>query len=629
MKSNRVTRHKTQDTSKLKRGVCFCVMATLCLLSLATSAWAAIYYVDPVNGNDSNAGTEVAAWKTIAKVQSASQISDTIIIRNMDATLTNTDWPARIYKTNQISQFGITWTFNADYTIGQFATRDMWAVGNPSVTIIGIYPPSNNIDGRIKNGSQINPSATLREQGYDNSMTSVTYTAALNVALDVSAANPLVVPTNSSLVSTISMDVAGQLPQLKTAAILTVLPAAASHGDFRPPYVGSSKTIKFNAANLNYSKLASLAPVGSGNPTLATMVASFEKPWLDHISLWSGEYCHPADNLPDYGRDLAKTAETGILGLNLNYTNQEKAPLLKGIVQYGIDSYGIIENGQLISWLGEGGFGSGRKLAILLAGSVLNDSSMLGVGARSGDYLYSPGYDAKHPPADYIHFGEDDQTFYVSQYDVDITNGPTWSPDSRDSVKTPYSAEDIGLPEWGIRHCLSPEKSNKYWDTKYRRVSGCTMPGTALAVLMLGLKIEWNHNAFFDFSDRYMATTAVGAEWEIWGTGVNSPGQFVYNMWDAYRANYGRMYIGLDSVTHQRIYSDNQGTILFGDVSGEGEVSAYDAALTAQSAVGLITLTAEQTQAAEVSGEGEVSAYDAALIAQRAVGLISKFPVES
>jgi len=72
-----------------------------------------------------------------------------------------------------------------------------------------------------------------------------------------------------------------------------------------------------------------------------------------------------------------------------------------------------------------------------------------------------------------------------------------------------------------------------------------------------------------------------------------------------------------------------ESAVMYGDVDGNGEVSAYDAALTAQAAVGLITLTAEQIQAADVSGEGEVSAYDAALIAQKAVGLINRFPVES
>jgi len=71
-----------------------------------------------------------------------------------------------------------------------------------------------------------------------------------------------------------------------------------------------------------------------------------------------------------------------------------------------------------------------------------------------------------------------------------------------------------------------------------------------------------------------------------------------------------------------------QGIILYGDVSEDSEISAYDAALTAQASVEIIALTAEQTVKADVSGDGEVSAYDAALIAQRAVGLIDRFPVE-
>jgi hypothetical protein len=75
-------------------------------------------------------------------------------------------------------------------------------------------------------------------------------------------------------------------------------------------------------------------------------------------------------------------------------------------------------------------------------------------------------------------------------------------------------------------------------------------------------------------------------------------------------------------------YEYGASTFLYGDVNGDGEISAYDAALTAQVAVDLITLTPEQTKAADVNSDREVTAYDAALIAQRAVGLIDKFPVE-
>jgi hypothetical protein len=67
---------------------------------------------------------------------------------------------------------------------------------------------------------------------------------------------------------------------------------------------------------------------------------------------------------------------------------------------------------------------------------------------------------------------------------------------------------------------------------------------------------------------------------------------------------------------------------LYGDVSGDSSISAYDASLAAQYAVGLITLTSTQIQKADVTGDSSVSAYDASLIAQKAVGLITKFPVE-
>lgn len=56
-------------------------------------------------------------------------------------------------------------------------------------------------------------------------------------------------------------------------------------------------------------------------------------------------------------------------------------------------------------------------------------------------------------------------------------------------------------------------------------------------------------------------------------------------------------------------------------------ISALDAAYALQSAVGLRTFTAEQTLACDVSGDGTVSAYDAALILRYRVGLIATLPV--
>jgi len=65
-----------------------------------------------------------------------------------------------------------------------------------------------------------------------------------------------------------------------------------------------------------------------------------------------------------------------------------------------------------------------------------------------------------------------------------------------------------------------------------------------------------------------------------------------------------------------------------GDISGDGKVTAYDAALAAQCAEGSTTLSAAQRMAADVTGDGCISYCDALLIARYAVGLIDSFPVE-
>ncbi len=71
---------------------------------------------------------------------------------------------------------------------------------------------------------------------------------------------------------------------------------------------------------------------------------------------------------------------------------------------------------------------------------------------------------------------------------------------------------------------------------------------------------------------------------------------------------------------------DGEGSdIMLGDVTGDGDVSSYDASLAAQYSVGLIDLAADEVLRADVTGNGEVSAYDASLIAQYAIGLIEGF----
>jgi len=426
-----------------------------------------------------------------------------------------------VYAEQQISQFGITWSFDRDYQVGRFANGDHWVVG--PVTIIKIDPPSTKTDGRVMNGLMVNPSPNLgTKQGYDSTMYmygkySSDYDPKLNMARpndqDIGPNNPLILKPNSSLVSTISITKPGNRPQLKTAAILTVLAEPAPQGSFRPPYCGIDKTIKFNKDQLNYSMLKKLKPVPTV-PSLAKVERYFQRPWIDHAPGWKGRYHHPTDNMPWYDREVCTQVGIGALMLHLNFTNRQKEKLLIYYVQLGIDLYGVIQDGGRSNWLQD----SGHKYPILFAGMMLDDSDMKNIGFIND-------------PADplYVLFEEDEATFYVTQTDVDMTHSPQWNPDRRAAQRLAYTQEDIGLPEWGIVRLYDRSKINKCWRTTYRNVICHAYGGFILAVHIMGVKDLWNHDAFFDYKDRYMQVQRVSRE----------TSKFVEDMWDYYRPQYG------------------------------------------------------------------------------------------
>jgi len=407
--------------------------------------------------------------------------------------------------TGQISQFGITWTFAQPVEFGQFANGDYWVVG--PVQITGIDPPSTTVSERTKNGSMINPGLGMT-QGYDSAMYArygPAYSAAMNVALGVSAGSPLMVQPGSSLISSISIDTAGNRPQLRTAAVLTVLAAAAPTGSFRPPYFGADKTIRYNVSQLDFVRLPKLATV-SGAPSLAAAAGRFQRPWLEHVLSWTGRYCHPSDNMPDYGRDMALAIGDGMLSLLLDYTDEEKQTLLVRLVQYGIDLYAIASAGGV--WEDLGGHMHGRKLPILLAGLVLGDDGMSAIGTTMP-----------------LKFQEDRQTWVVTQADV---GRPLYHADNR--PREEYIQADVGIPEWGEQHTRQPERDGRNWSAYYRRIVGHSILAHVLTARILGLKDAWHWDPLFDYIDRYWEI-----EKDVYSSGGGNITTFHKNMWLAHR----------------------------------------------------------------------------------------------
>jgi hypothetical protein len=544
----------------------------ICLLTACVTQ-GATYYLDSVEGLDGNAGTSAeTAWQTWTKVEGSSSGGDTIYVLSPDATTYEVNWPAdRIYMADQVYQYGITWTFDTDYRIGQYCQWDFWVYAPAGLTIETIDPASETLSDvtmysgktyevtgdRTVNGSAINPVAA--SHGYDSRAAS--YNAGLNVALGVDAESPLVIevggaePAIKSLVSSISLATgsieSNYSPHLSYAAVLTVVDTVPDPKSFRPAFCGVEKW-DFDTDDIHWEYLGELTII-DWVPAIATMENYMRRPWIMHGPHINGSAIHPSGNmLHYYGRDFARRAHWSMLLCNMDYTVEQKTTLLYRVLQYGIDVSGMMRwPGAAEILKGNGGFTNGRKGPSVFAARILGSADIAALHAKSGDYLNDGAYGPANPPPDYIHFGnEDDQVFYVAQIDVTYTNGGSWNPDSRDDEKIPYSADDIGLPEWGIREAWEPWKSNNWLGTQYRNVSGCTMPCAALSALIIGAKTIWNNDAYFDYCDRYMGLMndpPAGFGYLAYGTNgidLQEDEAFTFDTWNAYRADYGDVWTG-------------------------------------------------------------------------------------
>jgi len=219
--------------------------------------------------------------------------------------------------------------------------------------------------------------------------------------------------------------------------------------------------------------------------------------------------------MQEYGQFLSEDLGDATLMLQLDFSQLPGSPsketLLVRTVQIGIDLAGVADNGGF--WPSNGGHHMGRKWPILLAGTVLGDAHMSDVGQWS------------------TKFQEDDDTFYVSQAEVDMTHSGAWDPDNRAPPK-PYETGDIGIPEWGIRHTDRPEQDNFHWEATYRNMNMPGSMGFVLAAQLMGKKAEWNHDALFDFYDRAAALEPISPTMVF-------PGDFQKEMWNTYRASHG------------------------------------------------------------------------------------------
>jgi len=448
---------------------------------------------------------------------------------------------------SSVSEFGMTWTFDKPAPVGQFINGDWYVVGPVAVIAIDPKPlygaeiPRNQLDQRdndhpeaqrVRNGFMLNPPARMK----------VAYDSGVRNWFDPSLIQklPADLKPGDAMVSSISMPknltLHAQLRNniirgdednspIRTAAVLTCVAEPQPPDAFRPAFC-DRKQRTYLARDLKRELLPTLARP-QNIPDVALYTRFTERPWVGTCFF---AFEDPVENMPEYALEYGRVVGLSPLTLCTDLSPEQKEPLLDNFVQVGIDLSGMIRAGHP-GWQCWGGHGSGRKLPIVFAGLLLGDPELEHINKSFPN----------------VSFGEDEQTAY----------GDSWT--GAKVVFAGHSGIDemtgIGRDHargepWGPYEHTPPStwKDGQNTSEGYRRC--CTSVGwvaQALALRLMHAEGSWNHDAFFDYVDRWMyeddsqfvktIKAATGKDFDKdWARQGQTWDKFADEMWIKYRA---------------------------------------------------------------------------------------------
>jgi len=432
-------------------------------------------------------------------------------------------------KKDAVTQYGITWTFEKPVPVGQFVGGDFYVVGPAVVKAVSPKPlfgeevqdasdkEKSDYKGTVgRNGSVLNLKAN-DSPAYDSRVQGHRYDP------KNFAKFPLAIKPGDALISTVSVAKPGAIERMmgpsdhknvstvQAAAVLTCVEKPLPADAFRPSFCDRQQKI-YLARDLKRDLLPKLAPPAAGLK-IEYMIRVFERPWLDTVFFG---FCSPVDNLPQYGREVGRAGGQGTLMLCCDFDPALKERLLQGIVQAGIDYWGVIRAGHP-GYQAHGGHGSGRKWIIVFSGLMLGDADM------QNPYTKFPN----------LRFGEDMQTVY----------GQGWTGATALYGGHVGAAGSPGAKGWGLYENLPPEKWEAQLGEGYRHccTSICWI-GQALTMRLMKVEKVWNHDAFFDYCDRWMyednaeflPKIKAAKNWDF-GPQGSTWDKFVNEMWAKYR----------------------------------------------------------------------------------------------
>ncbi|MFT3926412.1 MAG: hypothetical protein QM778_27960 [Myxococcales bacterium] len=390
---------------------------------------------------------------------------------------------------SSISQYGVTWTFDHAHESGQFATGDYWVVGPVVVQSVSPAPTG------MRNGSCVNPMGG--RQGYDS--------RGGEYKTEDQVSFPRTFQAGQSIVSSVSKPegaVIMNAGNMVSQAVLTVVDAPQPSGTFRPAFAGTYKKT-FNLSQIHWDRLPKL-PTPKSAPSGAQLLVQADRPRADHLSSWTIQFSCAEENWNNgpgehacYGREVSAFISAAALHVLLDTPQQKE--LAASLIQLGIDNYGILKAGG--NWAPNGGHHSGRKWPIVFAAALLDDCEMKALGTDYDDAT----------------FGEDGQTYFgaggKALFGWDCGDG---FGDYFGAGCSGSGAKDCRDPAGVVDGCIDYRNccTSGYW------------VGQMLSASMLGAKSLWNHDAYFDYVDRWMAGDVADAD---------GADPFSEEMWTLYR----------------------------------------------------------------------------------------------
>lgn len=422
-----------------------------------------------------------------------------------------------------ITQHGITWTFSANETVGQFITGDYFVVNDGSV-VVSASP--NSCDAvTCRHGSMVNPIAS-GTQGHDSRLYSF--------SLAETVAFPYIMQSNDSLMSTVSWEdsnyhtsITGDKVQsthgfLRSAAVLTCVGTAPPANSFRPGFSGTEKTL-YNISDVRTGLLNSFPILAdlersTAENAIPTYADIYKRPWLHYGPDWQGRALHPTDNMPNYYRESFGFDSEAIM--LTHSSDPSKNQLLYNFLQRGIDMASTV------------------KTKTGMADRMISKSVLVFTGIMLGDDTISSLTNGR----------EISQVYYGTGWAGQTT---LW----RDKIGLEY--EHVPPSQWKDT-VVSAGCGCKA--EAYRRDShSWNWVGSALGIRLMGnsAMLAYNKPEFFDYIDRWMteenrepeilsecslSQTKDGAQPQCTSysdypdSGLTSS-PFILNMWSTYR-NY-------------------------------------------------------------------------------------------